>query len=260
MVTHTTTLCEALGERIRSYKVDHPNLSGTQVAKKFNMSASSLNRIENGDVRVPTIDQVLKVLRGTGATGDLLKYLDENYPIIAETYRDLYSHNLKSTFVDVQFEKFFENRDTFLLSLLLVTKDHLTRSEIDFLFGLEGQTVINKLLESKYVKEEGNKVYFVSNESLQMDQETLKKLLSLTLEKCYRADQINKGLNYLSFKSSEVNLEKAMPKVINILKEAHLKISNLMNQNENKGSDSIFFGLVADSLVEKQTIASGRLQ
>lgn len=260
MVTHTTTLCEALGHRIRSYKEDHPNLSGTQIAKKFNMSTSSLNRIENGDVRVPNIDQVLKVLRGTGATGDLLKYLDANYPIIADTYRDLYSHNLKSQFVDLNFESFFEDRDTFLLSLLLVTKDHLTRKEIDFLFGIEGQNVINKLLKSKYVKEEGKKIYFINNEPLQMEQEALKKLMSLTIEKCYRADEINKGLNYLSFKSSSVDLEKTMPKVINILKEAHSKMRDVMNDSENTGEDCIFFGLVADSLIAKQDIPLGRLQ
>ena len=131
-------LCQALRRRVKHYKREHPALSSQQIAKRFNMSSSTLNRIENQDIKNPTIDQVLKVLRGTGETDDLLGFIEEFYPDIADTYKKVYSHNMERRFVEVDHERYFKDKSTFSIMLLSLTGKGTSRREVRDLFGRGG--------------------------------------------------------------------------------------------------------------------------
>lgn len=254
-VTHTSKLCTDLRDRVKGYKKDHPYLSGTQIAKRFNMSTSALNRIENCDVKTPAIDQVIKVLRGTGAKGDLLKYLDDRYPIIAETYKEAYSSS-SSEFVDIDLEYFLNDKDKFLIILLALTGSGTSVQEIRNEFGSRGIAELEFLLEKGLLREEDG---FVggNNQPLTTSFETLQNLLAYSVEKCYDATNRRNQDNYIYFRACRVNRDKVFKRIMNVLENAESEIMSLINDPEFKGNDDLFFGMVADSLIDRSNSLGG---
>ena len=219
VVSSNETLIDALGLRIRTYKKEHPNLSGAQIAKRFNMTGSSFNRIENGDVRVPTIDQVLKILRGTGATGDILKYLDAHYPQIAETYREVYDTR-NTEFISTDLEFYLSDNDKFLIILLALTGSGTSREEILNEFGNRGLTELDYLL-SKNLLIEVDGVIGKNDKTLNASPQTLVKLLSMTVGSCFSTDVVHLGENYLTYKTININKEKDQTVKNNLSKSIH---------------------------------------
>ncbi|MCO4795314.1 MAG: helix-turn-helix domain-containing protein [Bacteriovoracaceae bacterium] len=241
-------LCQALRRRVKHYKREHPALSSQQIAKKFNMSSSTLNRIENQDIRNPTIDQVLKVLRGTGETNDLLGFIEEYYPDIADTYKRVYTQNADANFVNPELEKYFSDKKYFKILLLAFTGSGTSREEIVCLFGLEGESRLDELIKLNLLKVTGNNICQGEAE-FKMSQQVSKSLLGLTVEAYYKPENMGNFSNYLVMITKEVNKKKTDELVIKVLEEARSKILNILNDPENKGSDKMFLGLTMDSLV-----------
>lgn len=246
-VSNNETIVDALALRIRTYKKEHPNLSGAQIARRFNMTSSSLNRIENGDVRVPTIDQVLKVLRGTGASGDILKYLDANYPSIAETYREVYDTR-NTEFISQDLECHLNDKDKFLIILLALTGDGTTREEVLCEFGRKGLSELEYLLEKGHLVEEDG-VIGKNDKILNTSFETLKNLLSYSVDQCFDSSNMLSGENYIAYSSIGINKEKALKRIIGVMKEAQREISEILSDPDLEGNDKFFYGLAVDSLI-----------
>ena len=252
---HTSELCEDLSHRIRAYKKEHSNLSGPQIAKRFNMSNSSLNRIENCDVKMPAIDQIIKILRGTGAKGDLLKYLDEHYPIIAETYREAY-YSKTNEFIDIDLDFYLNDKDKFIIILLALTDSGTTREEISREFGQSGLGELNFLVEKNLlVEKEG--VIGGNSDMLNVSPQTFKSLLANSTEKCFKIDKIKSGNNFLYYRAVRTNKEKVMKKIIRIMEDAEQEIKELLKDPSNYGNDDIFFGMVTDSLTSESSLING---
>ncbi|WP_157765603.1 helix-turn-helix domain-containing protein [Halobacteriovorax marinus] len=256
-VSNNETIVDALALRIRTYKKEHPNLSGAQIARRFNMTSSSLNRIENGDVRVPTIDQVLKVLRGTGASGDILKYLDANYPSIAETYREVYDTR-NTEFISQDLECHLNDKDKFLIILLALTGDGTTREEVLCEFGRKGLSELEYLLEKGHLVEEDG-VIGKNDKILNTSFETLKNLISLTAMQCLKTDKCIENINYLHFKSVGVKDLSVLKRIRGILSDAEAEVAELLNDPNNLGSERIFLGMVSDTLLDDYP-TKGRMQ
>jgi transcriptional regulator with XRE-family HTH domain len=244
-------LCTALRKRVQSFKNEHPRLSSQQIAKRFQMSSSTLNRIENEDIKNPTFDQVLKVLRGTGQTKDLLKYLEEFYPAVAESYREVYSENLDTEFLELDLESLFVQKDTFLLMLLAYSKNGCSKSMIEREFGKKGLAGLEVLIDKNAVEVNGDLVTGINTKKVNLTQQNIKDLLTLSIDNCYTADEFGEDSNYLNFRSTNIDKEKAMPIIVSILKEAKNKIEDVLSQEQYRGEDYFFTGLVADTLVKK---------
>ncbi|WP_127717789.1 helix-turn-helix transcriptional regulator [Halobacteriovorax sp. HLS] len=253
-MTYTSDLCADLSKRVREYKKSHPALSSTQVAKRFNMSTSSLNRIENCDVRMPAIDQIIKILRGTGAKGDLLKYLDEHYPIIAETYREAYSSKTNE-YIDIDLEYYLNDKDKFIIILLALSGNGTTREEISREFGQQGLLELDFLVDKNLLLEKDGRIGH-NDQLFHTSASTLKSLLANTVEKSFKSDQLNDDQNFISYYALRANREKVSRKIIGILKEAEMQILDVLNDPLNEGEDDIFFGLVTDSLISRNVTSS----
>ncbi|WP_417337250.1 helix-turn-helix domain-containing protein [Halobacteriovorax marinus] len=247
-VSNNETIVDALALRIRTYKKEHPNLSGAQIARRFNMTSSSLNRIENGDVRVPTIDQVLKVLRGTGASGDILKYLDANYPSIAETYREVYDTR-NTEFISQDLECHLNDKDKFLIILLALTGDGTTREEVLCEFGRKGLSELEYLLEKGHLVEEDG-VIGKGPKSLTAGLETLSNVLTYSIQECYKPQNILKKENVLLYRAIGVRDGVVAKRITAILNDAQVQLQELLDDPSNLGNHKVFYGLVTDSLLD----------
>ncbi|MFT6069450.1 MAG: transcriptional regulator with XRE-family HTH domain [Bacteriovoracaceae bacterium] len=244
-------LCQALRRRVKHYKKDHPALSSQQIAKRFKMSSSTLNRIENEDIRNPTIDQVLKVLRGTGETNDLLSFIEEYYPDIAETYREVYSENLNSSFIEVSHESYFKDRSTFTIMLLAYTGEGTSKDEVLSLLGQSGLRELVGLIQKEILSEsKEGKISAMKGQKVNMSQEAFRSLLMNSIDTHYKVDNFGTGRNFLSFQTSSLSKEIAMPKINAVLKEAFSKVQMIIDDPVNNGLDKVFIGLTADTFYE----------
>lgn len=246
MERHSANLCEKLRERIRSYKVAHPGLSSSQIAKSFNISSSAFGRLENGDIRFPSLDLVLRVLRGTGCK-NILQYLEEYFPEIAKTYKEVYSANDGAVFVDTSIEKYFEDPDTFIYMLLAYTDSGFVKTDIEELFGLSGLVAVDMMIADGAIVEKNGRIYGSDN-LVRMSAKSAKKLALNTLEHSY--DPRNDYDSYLRIFSNSVNFEKVHPQILSILKDAEIKINDILNDRENIGDDCYYSLLSSGSVIK----------
>lgn len=240
-------LCQALRRRVKHYKKDHPALSSQQIAKRFNMSSSTLNRIENQDIKNPTIDQVLKVLRGTGETNDLLSFIEEYYPDIAETYKDAYSHNSDNEFISNEAEHFFRDEETYLIMLLAYTGLGTTEEEVYKELGEKGRRTLSRLVDMSILKESSNGIFYTKDLNAKMSQEVTKKLLLNTIDHCYQSELIGKLNNFLSIQTESIN-KKGAEELTRILKNAYSDINEVLTSEKFDGDLKFFVGLTSDCL------------
>lgn len=243
-------LCQALRRRVKHYKKEHPALSSQQIAKRFSMSSSTLNRIENEDIRNPTIDQVLKVLRGTGETNDLLSFIEEYYPDIAETYKQVYSHNLDNNKVDSELEQYFEESNTFLIMILAYTDKGTSLEEIEQEMGIKGVRTLRQLIKKNILSVYEGEIRGTDS-TVKFSQETTKKLLLNTIDSCAQSETINKMKNFLSIQTTGLS-DEGTRLVTNILKKTYEEIDNVFKNEQFKGENKYFVGLVSDFLNYKE--------
>jgi len=244
-------LCSSLRHRLFEYKEQHPKLSSQQIAKRFDMSSSTLSRIENLDIKKPSLDQVIKVLRGTGATDDLVSYLDEFFPDIAKVYRNFYQNSAAEEFVKIDAEKYFESKDTFQIMLLAYSGQGTSREEVREIFGLSGEKQLEKLLKEKVLNEKQGGGIGDFGVVVKMSNSTTRKLFSLVVEHCYSEDNFEKGNNYINFRTFVGDRKKTMPKIQVVLKKARKEINNIIKEEEFNGSDHIFVGLISDLIIRQ---------
>jgi len=241
-------LCQALRRRVKHYKREHPALSSQQIAKKFNMSSSTLNRIENQDIKNPTIDQVLKVLRGTGETNDLLGFIEEYYPDIADTYKRVYKDNGTAEFLSSDTESYFVKEDYFRIMLLAFTGDGTSHEEILSLFGKQGEKKLRELVVKEIITLKANGKLGAPERDYNLSQESMKHLLSMTIKECYKSNELGKSGNFLAMMTKSIDRKKISKEIGDILDDTRKKVLKVLNNPENKGEDKYFVGLVADEL------------
>jgi len=304
-------LCIELQKRIAKFKELHPRLSSQQVAKLLDMSNSTLSRIENNEIKKPSIEQVLKILKGTGSTQDIYKYIKAYYPEIVTTYDSLYNtHELISTetnsctneklirnptiekilnhisssehvkdpgeyikkyyprlseefeaafslsseseLSESSIEEYFNKKETFLIMLLAYSRYGCPERVIQNEFGQIGKLHLDKLIKEKAVVKIGDNIESNKDKSVSFTQEGSKQLLMLVIENCYKSEGFENRPNYLNICSNSINKKLAMPKITKIMREAHTKILEVIEDKENEGSDYFFTGLIADTLLNSR--------
>jgi len=242
-------LCVALRKRVQTFKEENPSLSSQQIAKSFNMSSSTLNRIENEDIKKPTFDQVLKILKGTGQTGDLLSYLEESYPSITETFREVYAGKTKVEYVPTVIEDYFVNPKYFKLMSLVFSGCSVSRDLISKIFGSEGLSCLDNLITDKVFHSCKDGLVEGKKDSFRLSLNGTRKLLSLVVDQCFKTENATNYTNHLTFQASSVNKELVMPEILKVLEDTHAKINNIFKRNEDTGNDCVYVGIVSDTIL-----------
>ncbi len=241
-------LCEALRFKIKAFKRENPNLSGLQIAKIFGMASSTLNRIENRSIRTPSLDQVVKVLRGVGAHGELIEFMDEFYPAISDSFRKhiVVHENVKS---DEDVMKLIFEEGNFRIFILAICGRGVSQDYIKTNLGQEGQLRAEKLEVAGIIeKKEG--IYTLNpNCKLRFSKAYAKKLhLQLISDQFVpqNTNGIETGIAITS--TCSVRDQKVIDEVKKILREAKEKIHQLVDSEESKGDVKYFFTMCCDTI------------
>ncbi len=245
-------LAPMLRRKILDYKRIRPNLSSQQIAKKFGMSSSTFNRIENLDIKTPTFDQVIKVLTGTGHHEDLLSYLEENYPAIASIYEKGLHKASNSKYVKESVSDYLVDPRTSKLMLISFSKSGLKRSLIESEFGKDGLRILKFLVDKKILYHDGNNIFRVRDSGVKIDQKATRSLVNRALNDFYDLNGFEEktSYNYLTFQSESINLEKVYPIIIGLLAELQQNVREIFNNPDNHGEDTVFVSTISDSLIK----------
>jgi transcriptional regulator with XRE-family HTH domain len=229
------------------YKYKNPRLSSQQVAKKFGMSSSTLNRIQNLDIKEPTLNQVIKVLKGTGRSDELIDYLNIYFPDIPKVFEERMEGS--GDFANANLMRFFESRDTFLIMLLAYSGIGVTEEEVQHYFGIYGVSQLKMLVEEGVLTKKDSRYFGDDHDGFELTFPCLRKVLSSLIETCYRPDKVQEGNNYIVLRTFVANKEKVMPLIGKALIETRKQLNEIISEHEFKGTDHIFIGLVTDQIL-----------
>ena len=90
-------------------------------------------------------------------------------------------------------------------------------------------------------------------ETLNTSQETGQKLLQNLVTFNYDVSKFGEASNWLSVQYKAVDKTKVMPKLVEILKEANQKIREVLQSQNNEGSDVVWAGMAMDTLFQDQS-------
>lgn len=244
-------LCKLLKERIQVYKKAHPRLSSIQIAKRFGISSSSFGRIENLDILSPSLDLVVKILRGTGNLEELIDFLEKFFPDVSASYSSFYKKYKHAT-LESPFSKYVQQRRYFKILIVIATTS-LSQNEVTKYFGKEGKTIIKELLEARVVYFDGVS-YKVNEKRFSIDDDTTIQVHMNTLQEFAVNYDSNDLLRCYSVDYVKVNSEKVVLEVMDVIRKARNEIMDILLDTNNSGEDVFFVGLSADTVFKKKGI------
>lgn len=231
-------ICEVLQEKIRKYKRQHPRFSGSQIARKWGLSTSSLNRIENGDIRNPTIDQSIKVLKGVGIDKDVVEFIRTYYPDIHESLFAYYIETSDSVELEKTLETFFQDESTYKMMLIASTKNGLSENYVLQEYGRSGHKKFMKLAANGYlINKNGN--FFIPGVDIHLDQLSSfrvgQNLLSSISQEFLVKGAVEKTDYRLEYHN--VDFEKIKDEVNSLINDFHFELKKVIKNKDNFGED-----------------------
>ena len=251
-------LKEFLSDCIKLIKKSHPNLSSAQLAKKLDLASSSFSRFENREIKKPSFNHAIKIVREACGETRVQDFIKLHYP---DMYKDLaktYPGNADIEFVPQEAETYFQDLTTFELMMMATTNVGLTIDVVTSEFGRRGLLTLEKLVEKKILKDDNGK--FTLGTKVNAGQETVQKLLHNLINSSYDLEAFGTHKNLLSVQYESFDANKVTTKLSDIYINANKEIREVFNAPENAGPDVIWAGLVMDSLLKEKPESNGVIQ
>lgn len=244
-----------LRQKIVRYKKRNPTLTSKDIAKRFGISAPTFNRLENLELKKPSFEQIVKVLRGVGQNDEVISFLSKYYPDIVESVQEHLEDERKekeemSTDV-VKMMSCTENGRIF--RYILSNNKKINKDEIQKYFGLVGIEAANRLQSKGYIRYQ-NDAYHVVGSLSTKDFVNLKNVILREIEESFDAEGKREGtaLNFMRYISRPVNLERVLPIIVSEYKKFHTHIDEILSKEENKGDTPIWIASLADTMMKNQ--------
>lgn len=219
-----------------------------QIAIKFKLSSSNANKIEKNQNKL-TLDQLFKILIGTGHTKKLTDVLSEYSDELREKYMNCTVEN-DLQLMSKKAISYFNQEDYFLMMLLAYSPEGTTRQEIKENLGNIGLKRLDKLMAENILVEEDGKIKGEEGIKLTTDQETLKNIFIFSIKNCYDSTKFGSQKNTLRYHKLSTCQEKAMPFIYEKFKTCTVEILNELEKSEYQGTDHIFFGMAFDQVAQ----------
>ena len=232
----------------------YPFLSMVQIAEKTGIGNSTLHRIENG-MGNPTLRTLMRLLSSLGlarTVAEVEMLLQREGGGLPEGANKHLSHVKYVPILDEGLAERFKNKDHSMILLMASYTGGTTRKEIRENYGINGIRLLNDMVRTGILKEEEGAVKSgVADQEgpWTIDHRTFKEMLVNCIQEKYDPDLYGSGKNWLSFQGESVDINKAMPKVREIIQEAFVNIEKVLRAEEYRGTDKMFVGMVTDSLL-----------
>jgi hypothetical protein len=243
-------LKEFLSDCIKSIKKSYPNLSSVQLAKKLDLTTSTFSRFENREIKKPTFNHALKIVREVCGETRLQDFIKTHYPEMYDNLAKTYPGNSNLEFMPEEAEVYLQDSTTFELLMMATSNAGLSKDVVVAEFGNRGLLALENLITKKILIEQ-NQIFTLGMKNVNFGQDTVKKLLQNLVNSSYDLDAFGTQVNWLSVQYESVNAGKVTPKLRDVYVKANKEIREIFNAPENAGSDVMWAGLVMDSLLKK---------
>jgi hypothetical protein len=249
-------LSTLLRMKILEYKAARPNLSSQQIAKKFSMPKSTFSRLENMEMKIPSFDQTLKILTGTGHQKEILPYLTKHYPEFAGVYEKGMGTNQSAKYIDDEIINYLVDPHTSKMILLSLSTSGLKKSVIIDEFGKSGLKTLEMLIDKNILVEKNFETYFPTEFGSKINIKNTRFLINRSLNEYFDIDGHEKktALNNMNFQSESINLEKAYPLILSLVESLQRDVRTIFNDPEYQGEDTVFVGSFTDTLLNNNIL------
>jgi transcriptional regulator with XRE-family HTH domain len=251
-------LKEFLSDCIKSIKKSYPNLSSAQLAKRLDLASSSFSRFENREIKKPSFNHALKIVREACGETRVQDFIKLHYPDMYNNMAKTYPGNADLEFVPQEAETYFQDSTTYELMMMATTNIGLTKDVVTAEFGRRGLLTLEKLVEKNVLKDENGK--FTLGTKVNAGQETVQKLLQNLVNSSYDLEAFGTHKNWLSVQYESVDENKVAPILRDIYIKTNKEIRDVFNAPENAGPNVMWAGLVMDSLLNEKQESNGVIQ
>lgn len=245
-------VCEVLQGHIKSYRKTHPRLTGAQIARRIGVSTSTLNRIELGDIKTPTIDQAVKILRACTSPDQVAEFMRTYYPDIHHGLLEYFKMTSERQELSEDIEEYFCDESTYMMMLFATTSAGLSENWVLQEYGRSGHQKFMKLASrGVFVNKDGR--FYASERDVNLSPETCIKTLSLMSEVASNEAKIygTPKNTFWDINYNNVNYKKIENELNQILDNCKIELNHLLNKPENKGSDLLYSGMLVRLVRER---------
>jgi transcriptional regulator with XRE-family HTH domain len=252
-------LKEFLSDCIKSIKKTYPNFSSAQLAKKLDLTSSTFSRFENREIKKPSFNHALKIVREVCGETRLQDFIKTHYPEMFNDFAKTYPGNNELEFMPEEAEIFLQDPTAFELIMMATSNAGLRKEVVIEEFGKRGLLILESLITKKILIEQ-NQIFTLGKNNLNFSQETVKKLLQNLVNSSYDLNAFGTHRNWLSVQYESLDASKVTPKLRDVYIRANQEIREIFNSPENAGTDVMWAGLVMDSLLKEKQESNGVIQ
>ena len=247
-------LFELAQKCVKDLKIRYPHYSLSQIANEVGIENSVLTRIVKQETKVPSFNNMIKLLAGTNnnlSVVDAIKILN---PKSAEVLKEKTSHNAKNPIMSPELGHYFKLPVYGEIMLWASSSAGTTREEIQTEYGNTGIKMLEELLAKNILKEAQGVIRLTAvdkDTKITFDHNTLKQILINSLKEHYSVEFLGLTDNWISYQMDSVeDVSKALKRIHPIMQDTYRKIDAVFSEfkGNNKGNRKIFIGMVADSL------------
>lgn len=236
------SVCEVLRAKIQKYKREHPRLNSSQIARRFGVSSSTFNRIENNDIKNPSIDQAIKILRGIGDCEGVADFVRTYYPDIHEGLFEYFVESAQATVLDESVEKYFCDESTYKMMMLATSKCGLDENYVLQEFGRTGHQKFMKLAAKGILVNRDGK-FFTSAKDVYLNIGTtaeLNKFLYKSVREEFNSyGELSSSRQMLVYES--VDRSVVRKELNDLCDEFNAKVTRVLRNPKNAGNDCVAF-------------------
>lgn len=247
------TLIGAVHAVVQNFEDELSNIqkvSIQEIADKANSSYTTIREIKKGILKNLSVKKALEIssrLNGPKTLEELLAVTKETSPEEANELSKKYSHLFDYSILPTELDELFGNKEFSKILWASFSTNHITRDEIRYRWGKEGEDKLNYLLETGMVIEDDGLIKGVAEKAGGGRQTALKQLeIGIGL---YNLANAEKEENWVSFQTNSVNGE-FIGTFREELRGLFKKFNNLSNDPKFSGNKQMFFGMIFDRYIE----------
>lgn len=247
------TLVNAVRTVVLNFEEMHSNAKKTSIqdiADKANSSYTTIREIKKGVLKNLSIKKALEIssrLNGPSTLEELLKANKNSNPEEVEELSKKYSHLFDYSILPTELDQLFGNKEFSKILWAAFSNKHITRDEIIYRWGKEGEDKMEFLLETEMVVEEDGLIKGVAEKAGGGPQTAIKELeVGLS---SYKLSNSEKEENWVSFQTNSVN-NAFIKSFREELRTFFKKFDEKSNSSEFYGNKQMFFGMIFDRYIE----------
>ena len=242
-------LPSVLSEMANKIKKKNAHLTLRRLANRLDISATSLTRILQKDLKKPSFNNAMKIARAAHSDDQKIAWdtIRRYYPEMdkMKDWQEVYQGNSDASFPPNCVEVLLRDPSKYEIIIESICSDGVCKDQVLAERGKQGFEVIKKLVEFGFLKEKDGR-YF-TDDAINATPETVYKLLENLLRGNYSLGSFGMGRNKMNILFQRLN-DNAIKELREVQKESIKKIRNIFYDPKSIGTKIVWTAQITDFL------------